>query len=71
MGNLMLRVLRPDDLLALTFEFVNLALDTPQGQAPRLVRSQPGQPAFLIVHFAPQHTAEHCSRRAYSVCHSV
>jgi hypothetical protein len=57
MSNFELLVVRPDDLLALRFEFVNLALDTASGQA-RLMRPDPGQSALMIVHFPPQHVAE-------------
>ena len=56
-GNLTLSLLRPDDLLALKFEFVNLTLDT-VSTPPALVRIQPEQPAFIIVGFPPQHLAE-------------
>src|SRR6266536_2176934 len=58
MSNLEVSVVRAADLLALRFEFVNLVLATTQGQAPRLLRSQGGLPAFIIVHFPPQHIAE-------------
>jgi hypothetical protein len=51
-------LLRADDLLALTFEFINLQLDAGAGHAPRLVRIQSAAPAFVIVHFPPQHVAE-------------
>jgi IPT/TIG domain-containing protein len=54
--NLAIEVVRPDDLLALRFEFVNLALD--QAADPRLVRATPGQPAYVVVHLPPQHLAE-------------
>jgi hypothetical protein len=54
--NLVLDLLRADDLLALTFEFVNLALDQ-SGAAPRLLRRQPGA-AAMIVRLPPQHIAE-------------
>lgn len=50
-------LVRPDDLLALTFELSNLALD-PTQTPPRLVRVDAGQAAFLIVHFPPQHIGE-------------
>jgi hypothetical protein len=50
-------ILRPDDLLALTFELVNLKIDQTQS-SPRLVRTTVGQDAFLVVHFPPQHIAE-------------
>ena len=56
-GNLTGSLLRPDDLLALTFEFVNLTLNTTPSP-PVLVRTQADQPAFLIVGFPPQHIAE-------------
>jgi hypothetical protein len=56
-GNLTGSLLRPDDLLALAFEFVNLTLNTTP-TPPVLVRTQADQPAFLIVGFPPQHIAE-------------
>ncbi len=49
-------VLRPDDLLALEFECVNLELKA--GAPPKLVRRNAAAPAYLIVHFPPQHIAE-------------
>jgi hypothetical protein len=55
--NLTLSLLRPDDLLSLRFEFVNLTLDTAKAP-PVLVRIKAGQPTFIIVEFAPQHIAE-------------
>jgi hypothetical protein len=55
---LVVKVLRTDDLLALQFEFVNLHLDTSDVREGRLVHTQAGQPAFIIVHFPPQHIAE-------------
>lgn len=51
-------VTRPDDLLVLSFDFYNLTLDTPAGQAAGLVRVTPGQPAFIAVQLPPQHIAE-------------
>jgi len=57
-GNLLVNVLRTDDLLALQFEFVNLHLDATASQEARLVRTPAWQPAFIIVHFPPQHLAE-------------
>jgi hypothetical protein len=50
-------LIRPDDLLALTFDFYNMNLAAGEG-APRLVRIDPNQPAYLVVHFGPQHIAE-------------
>jgi hypothetical protein len=49
-----LSALRPDDLLALEFEFANLQLAADN----TLERVAPGQPAFIIVHFPPQHLTE-------------
>ena len=49
-----LAALRPDDLLALEFEFANLQPTADGG----LERAAPEQPAFVIVHFPPQHLAE-------------
>ncbi len=54
-------VLRPDDLLHLKFEFRNLTLQVAQGQPPQLVRV-PGQLAYLVVYFPPQHIAEEAFR---------
>jgi hypothetical protein len=51
-------VLRKDDLLYLTFRFVNLRLETGAGQAPRLVRVKPDDRALIVVHFPPQHIGE-------------
>src|SRR5829696_6362059 len=53
-------VLRPRDLLALRFEFVNLTLRPGQvvDEPPRLVRITPDAAAYLLVHFPPQHVAE-------------
>src|SRR5262245_53352778 len=48
-------VLRRDDLVLLDLEFLNLRL---ADDGSRLSRVDPGQPAFLIVHFPPQHVAE-------------
>ena len=51
-------VIRPDDLLVLDFELVNLAVHPGEGESPaQLVRSGAGQ-AYLIVTFPPQHLAE-------------
>ena len=50
---LVLRALRKEDLLDLTFELVNV-----QTEGARLVRVDGAEPALLIVHFPPQHVAE-------------
>jgi len=54
--NLTFSVLRPDDLLALEFECVNL--ESKAGPPPKLVRKNPAAPAYIVVHFPPQHIAE-------------
>lgn len=54
--NLTVSVIRPRDFLALDLEFFNLRLE-PAG-ASRLVRSDPSQPATIVVHFPPQSLAE-------------
>ncbi|MBN2339390.1 MAG: hypothetical protein JXP48_12710, partial [Acidobacteria bacterium] len=48
-------VLRPDDLLTLEIECLNLGMQP--GTPPKLVRIN-DDPAYLIVHFPPQHIAE-------------
>jgi len=55
--HLSVSVVRPQDLLALEFEFVNLRLET-SGTSPQLVRSNSSKAAYLIVHFQPQSIAE-------------
>jgi hypothetical protein len=51
-------VLRAADLLALTFGFVNLRVEFPDGQPPQVSRMTAGQPAYIIVELPPQHIAE-------------
>ncbi len=51
-------LLRPDDLLALSVETVNLRLDRSKPARPRLVVDKPKQPALLIFRFQPQSLAE-------------
>jgi hypothetical protein len=51
-------VVRPDDLLHLTFQFINLVLDTSAAPPARLVRHHPGKAAYIVVHFPPQHVGE-------------
>ncbi|MDO8586001.1 MAG: hypothetical protein Q7T82_03080 [Armatimonadota bacterium] len=50
-------VIRPQDLLALKFEFINLTLKTSGGPA-KLVRTEAGKPACIVVQFPPQHIGE-------------
>lgn len=53
---LMVKAFRPDDLLYLDFEFINLKLvNLPR---PHLMRENASMPAYLIVHFPPQSIAE-------------
>jgi hypothetical protein len=61
--DLCLSVLRPEDLLILRFELRNLRLRDHWFSKPWLERIDRTKPAFLIVHFPPQHVAE----RAFSV----
>ncbi|MFN7926815.1 MAG: hypothetical protein U0Y68_02525 [Blastocatellia bacterium] len=56
--NFRVRVLRPDDLLVLELAFFNLKLDDPKKPAPQLVRIDPQQNAYIVVHLPPQHIAE-------------
>jgi hypothetical protein len=51
-------ILRPDDLVALHVEAVNLRLDASRTARPRLVTERPNRPALLIFHFPPQSIIE-------------
>jgi hypothetical protein len=51
-------VVRPDDLLYLTFRFINLNCIPGSSATPQLRRQNPAQPAFIIVKFPSQHLAE-------------
>lgn len=51
-------VLRPFDLLHLTFHFQNLQLDVDDPKNPLLIRGDPDEPALIIVRFPPQHVQE-------------
>jgi hypothetical protein len=53
-----LAILRPDDLLVLGVQAVNLRLDTSAPNRPRLVREAPGEAAYLVYVFPPQSVAE-------------
>ncbi|HEY0603432.1 MAG TPA: hypothetical protein VGD58_10995, partial [Herpetosiphonaceae bacterium] len=53
-----LTLLRPDDLLHLDLEFVNLKMQIGAGGAAKLVRETANQPALVIVHLPPQSLAE-------------
>src|SRR5262245_54662848 len=54
-------IIRPDDLLNLRIEAVNLRVDSADPAKPVLAVEDPAKPAFLIVTFPPQTIAE----RAY------
>jgi hypothetical protein len=49
--------IRPDDLLALRFEFYNMTISA-GGASPSLVRIHPNQPTYMVIQFWPQHVAE-------------
>ena len=53
-----IRLLRPDDLLCLEIEPINLELQNNADSGWGLQRTIPEQPAFIIVHFPPQALAE-------------
>ena len=55
-ANLIVPVVRPQDLLALDFEFINLSLDIDGSH--RLVRKDPSKAAHIVAHFPPQNVAE-------------
>lgn len=49
-------VIRPQDLLVLTFDFRNVDFTPPVGSTPGQIAGQAG--AILVAHFQPQHIAE-------------
>src|SRR5688500_12056102 len=51
-------IVRPDDLLNLHIEAINLVLETDEHNNPILTVQEPLQPAYLIVIFPPQTIAE-------------
>ena len=55
--NLSISVVRPEDLLVLRFEFLNLRLQTGNGGG-QLQQSDNGKAAYIVVHFPPQNIAE-------------
>jgi hypothetical protein len=58
MASISLRVVRPNDLLILKFEFENFTLDSTASTPPRLIRERSTEPVFAVVHFPPQHISE-------------
>jgi hypothetical protein len=51
-------VVRPQDLLNLTFQFINLELRFKDKPPAYLVRTDPNSLAYIVVHFPPQHIGE-------------
>lgn len=51
-------LLRPDDLLAVRVDAVNLKLDSSDPSKPKLVVESSSHPAYLVVHFPPQSITE-------------
>jgi hypothetical protein len=60
--SIVIQLLRPDDLIDLTFEGLNLRLDTSRRDAPQLVRDDAAQDAYLIAVFPAQSFAEETLR---------
>lgn len=58
-------VLRPRDLLALDFEFINLDLVV-SGRGAMLLARDASQDSIVVVHFPPQHVAEEAFFRTLS-----
>jgi hypothetical protein len=56
--SLSFEILRPDDLLALRVDAVNLKLEASDPENPRLVVEKKSLPAYLVVHFPPQSIIE-------------
>jgi hypothetical protein len=54
----LVEVVRPEDLVHLTFSFQNLRLVRGRARAPLVVRASPQHPAFLIVDCHAQHVTE-------------
>jgi len=52
------RIVRPEDLLILDFQFDNLSLLKSYGQPPKLVRTDPSKPCLVTMVFPPQHIQE-------------
>ena len=55
-------VIRPQDLLVLTFDFRNVDFTPPVGSTPGQIAGQAG--AILVAHFQPQHIAEQAFTRS-------
>src|SRR5665213_4105517 len=56
--SLTFELLRPDDLLALRVNALNLKLDASDPQNPKLVIEQPARPSYLVIEFPPQSITE-------------
>lgn len=60
-------IVRPEDLLALDFQFFNLALEAGGGDPPQLVSKDSSQPSFLVAQFdSPQNIAEQAYLEAFT-----
>ncbi|MDA2394496.1 hypothetical protein PDN30_15985 [Bacillus cereus] len=57
-NNLTITVIRPEDLLALRFKFINLSFKNGDSRSPHFERIDDNKPAYLVVLFPPQHIAE-------------
>lgn len=55
---LLIELLRPDDLLVLVAEAINLRLDSSNPSEPMLVPEMASKPSYLVIHFPPQSIAE-------------
>ena len=55
---IVLPVLRTADFLSLGFQFINLQLSTEAPKVPKLQRIDEDKPAYVVVHFPPQHISE-------------
>lgn len=53
-----LSVIRPQDLLRLDFNFINLRLTSGPGQTATLIAALPAQDSYILVEFPPQHILE-------------
>jgi hypothetical protein len=51
-------IIRPDDLLVLGFDLINLQVQKGEGGVPAILVKQGGGPGYLVVWFPPQHLTE-------------
>ena len=55
---LKVNLIRPDDLLNLQVECINMAVDATDAAHPAIVSIIPQQPSYLVIHFPPQTMVE-------------